>query len=198
MVRQRTDGDVEWAGGATESLGKRKRGWPKGRKRDGSRGKMIRVEQDRSDPAPETNAGMFAVEKLVAHRIRDQSICYLVKWQGFADSENTWEEEKDLPHATCVAPYWKSLGVRKAAIEIGRGRAGLLAQRARGPIPRQGNNKPEPLESVANTNETAETASTDRRARKIPGTGRRPRSIWRRREWEKARKQLISHMGLNA
>jgi Chromo (CHRromatin Organisation MOdifier) domain len=38
----------------------------------------------------------FLVERLVRKRVRGKRVQYLVKWQGYPENENTWEDEKDI------------------------------------------------------------------------------------------------------
>ncbi|KAF7502846.1 hypothetical protein GJ744_005001 [Endocarpon pusillum] len=38
----------------------------------------------------------FLVERLVRKRVRRKRVQYLVKWQGYPENENTWEDEKDI------------------------------------------------------------------------------------------------------
>lgn len=40
----------------------------------------------------------FLVERLVRKRVRGKRVQYLVKWQGYPEDENTWEDEKDIHH----------------------------------------------------------------------------------------------------
>ena len=39
---------------------------------------------------------VFEVEKILAHRTRNNGKEYLVKWLGYPDSDNTWEPDTNL------------------------------------------------------------------------------------------------------
>jgi hypothetical protein len=55
---------------------------------------------------PEDN--QYRVEKLVGKRRLERTFEYEVKWQGYPDSENTWEKRKDID-PDIVAAYETSL-----------------------------------------------------------------------------------------
>jgi len=40
--------------------------------------------------------GIFEVDRVIAHRWRNQSLEFLVKWSGFSDGENTWEPARHI------------------------------------------------------------------------------------------------------
>ena len=48
------------------------------------------------------------VEKIVDKRSRDGRIEYLIKWQGYSTTENTWEPENYLRCKEMVAKYEKA------------------------------------------------------------------------------------------
>ena len=51
----------------------------------------------------------YEVEKILAHRQygRNQQMQYLVKWQGYPDSDNTWEPKENL-HADELLQEYKT------------------------------------------------------------------------------------------
>ena len=66
------------------------------------------------DPAPEPAIEFpdghqeYEVEAILAHRKRRGNIQYLVKWKGYADHENTWQNVKDLEHAKDLLGKYKA------------------------------------------------------------------------------------------
>lgn len=52
----------------------------------------------------------YVVEKVVDKKILDDGgILYLIKWEGYPDSENTWEPKENITSKTLIAQYEKSL-----------------------------------------------------------------------------------------
>ena len=43
-----------------------------------------------------TNQRIYKVESIKGHKKRGRKLFYLIKWDGFPDSENTWEPEENL------------------------------------------------------------------------------------------------------
>ena len=63
------------------------------------------------------------MEKILDERTngRDKRKQYLVKWVGWPDSHNTWEDEENLRNAPdLVVQYENEKKQRSAATEIGR------------------------------------------------------------------------------
>ena len=55
----------------------------------------------------------FVVERVLDHQNMGNQCEYLVKWEGFPDSENTWEPESNFDMRKCISDYLQSLGERK-------------------------------------------------------------------------------------
>jgi len=52
----------------------------------------------------------YVVEKVVDKKILDNGgILYLIKWEGYPDSENTWEPKENITSKTLIAQYEKSI-----------------------------------------------------------------------------------------
>jgi len=52
----------------------------------------------------------YVVEKVVDKKILDDGgILYLIKWEGYPDSDNTWEPKENITSKTLIAQYEKSL-----------------------------------------------------------------------------------------
>jgi hypothetical protein len=49
----------------------------------------------------------YEVETIISHRKRGKGYQYLVKWEGYAESENTWEPEASLGNAQQVLKTYK-------------------------------------------------------------------------------------------
>ena len=50
---------------------------------------------------------VYQVEKIVSHRGNDPTnYQYLVKWQGYPDEDNTWQEAKHFLDDQCIREYW--------------------------------------------------------------------------------------------
>ena len=53
----------------------------------------------------------YEVEKILAHRIHNNVIEYLIHWKGYSNEERTWEPEENLTNArTILNAYKRSLG----------------------------------------------------------------------------------------
>ena len=57
------------------------------------------VHDQSSTPVIDPNC-MYKVEKVLRGRYRDNTLQYLIKWQNFPSSENTWEPVENLNQAT--------------------------------------------------------------------------------------------------
>ncbi|KAG0331364.1 hypothetical protein BG004_001700 [Podila humilis] len=73
---------------------------------------------DEGSQDEEETTDVFEVERVVAHR-RDKAgnLSYQLKWQGYPDSDNTWEQEESVFCHDLVSEYWEryqSLGGRKS------------------------------------------------------------------------------------
>eukprot|EP00118_Oscarella_pearsei_P025748 m.308701 g.308701 ORF g.308701 m.308701 type:complete len:183 (+) comp44537_c0_seq1:87-635(+) len=55
----------------------------------------------------ESDDGVFQVEKVVAHRTKDEEIEYFLKWKGYSSSMNTWEPSGHMNCPGLVREYWK-------------------------------------------------------------------------------------------
>ncbi|AFN82627.1 chromobox protein [Encephalitozoon romaleae SJ-2008] len=51
---------------------------------------------------------IYTVDKIVGHRRRRGTKQYLVKWEGYSDSENTWEDEKNIFCKKLIKEYEES------------------------------------------------------------------------------------------
>jgi hypothetical protein len=61
-------------------------------------------------PAPDADPPEYIPESVLEHRVRGGAIQYFVKWVGYSDSENTWEDEADLTEhggADLIVAYMK-------------------------------------------------------------------------------------------
>ena len=49
--------------------------------------------------------GVYAVLKIVTHRVTDDETWFLVRWAGYASSHDTWHLRKDLPGCEALKEY---------------------------------------------------------------------------------------------
>ncbi|CAG8553628.1 6769_t:CDS:2 [Funneliformis caledonium] len=49
----------------------------------------------------------YIVEKILEHRIKKGITQYYLKWKGFPEEDNTWENESDIFATELVEEYWK-------------------------------------------------------------------------------------------
>jgi hypothetical protein len=49
----------------------------------------------------------FEVEAIVAHWKKGWGLQFLIKWQGYPTSDNSWEPQKNLKHATEILSSYK-------------------------------------------------------------------------------------------
>jgi hypothetical protein len=50
---------------------------------------------------------VFEVERVVGHRGVPGKYQYHVKWKGYDDSENTWQDSNSFLDTDCIVKYWK-------------------------------------------------------------------------------------------
>lgn len=68
-----------------------------------------------SDYGSEISEGEFVVEKICGKRIKNKKVQYLVKWDGYDVSDNTWELEDKLTCFDKILKYEESLKKKKTA-----------------------------------------------------------------------------------
>jgi len=56
---------------------------------------------------------VHVVEEILKHAGRSNAYKYLVKWENFDESENSWIEEKDVLNKSLLYKYWKSKSKEK-------------------------------------------------------------------------------------
>ena len=49
----------------------------------------------------------FEVDQILNHRSHRGCTQYLVKWKGYNDEDNTWQDEDDLENATALLTEYK-------------------------------------------------------------------------------------------
>jgi hypothetical protein len=54
----------------------------------------------------------FNVEKILRHKGKGASLCYLVKWEGYPDSDNSWVKPSDFVDTRIITDYWADLAQR--------------------------------------------------------------------------------------
>ena len=47
----------------------------------------------------------FTVEKILDKRVRNSKVEYLIKWEGYPDTENTWEPQENLDCPDIISAY---------------------------------------------------------------------------------------------
>lgn len=47
----------------------------------------------------------FTVERILDKRIRNSKVEYLIKWEGYPDTENTWEPQENLDCPDIISAY---------------------------------------------------------------------------------------------
>lgn len=47
----------------------------------------------------------FSVEKILDKRVRNSKVEYLIKWEGYPDTENTWEPQDNLDCPDIISAY---------------------------------------------------------------------------------------------
>lgn len=56
-----------------------------------------------------TNEDEYVVEKVVKHRKSKRGTEYFVKWEGYNESDNTWEHESNVYCEELLKEYWDSI-----------------------------------------------------------------------------------------
>ena len=54
----------------------------------------------------------YIVEKIVKHKKKATHYSYLIKWEGYPDSQNTWEPDENIPHEI-KKQYWDEIKNKK-------------------------------------------------------------------------------------
>ena len=47
----------------------------------------------------------FTVERILDKRVRNSKVEYLIKWEGYPDTENTWEPQENLDCPDIISAY---------------------------------------------------------------------------------------------
>ncbi|ORX79111.1 chromo-domain-containing protein [Basidiobolus meristosporus CBS 931.73] len=64
--------------------------------------------EEEEEEEEEAKAEVYVVEKVVNHRKRKGKTQYLLKWKGYPEEENTWEDEENLFCHELIEKYLKS------------------------------------------------------------------------------------------
>ncbi|CAG8526819.1 943_t:CDS:2 [Paraglomus occultum] len=54
----------------------------------------------------------YVVERVLRHRRKNGHLQFFLKWKGYPDSENTWEDEENVFAQNLVEEYWEGIGGR--------------------------------------------------------------------------------------
>ncbi|CAD26164.1 CHROMOBOX PROTEIN [Encephalitozoon cuniculi GB-M1] len=69
-------------------------------------------------------ADIYTVDRIVGDRKKKGVKQYLVKWEGYPDSENTWEDEKNIFSKELIKEYEESRkGSKSSSSQMGKKRA---------------------------------------------------------------------------
>jgi len=87
--------------------------------------KLANKSNDNSTDEPEINNEskakvkdrQYSVEKIVKKRVRGNKVQYLLKWQGYSDAENTWEDEDNLTDCQSLLKEFNSKVETEPTIE---------------------------------------------------------------------------------
>lgn len=55
----------------------------------------------------------FTVEKILDKRVRASKVEYLIKWEGYPDTENTWEPQENLDCPDIISAYEEKSAKKK-------------------------------------------------------------------------------------
>ncbi|MCJ1328697.1 hypothetical protein MMC10_005374 [Thelotrema lepadinum] len=74
------------------------------------------ADEDEEDDEDEVEETTYVVEKVLGHDIDRNVVKYEVKWQGYDETENTWEPEENLVGAQDILEaYFEDIGGRPSA-----------------------------------------------------------------------------------
>jgi len=57
---------------------------------------------------------VYIVERIVKHRKKGSRVQYFLKWKGYPDSENTWEDESNVFAQDLIDDYWQNANQSKS------------------------------------------------------------------------------------
>jgi len=62
----------------------------------------------------------YEVERIVEHRGQPPHTQYLIKWEGYPDEDNTWQNEEDVLAPAILQEYWERVKAGKEANKANR------------------------------------------------------------------------------
>jgi len=65
----------------------------------------------------------FYVDKIIDHKIEGKSTHYLVRWKGYDQGDDSWENEKNLDCPEKLQEYWDSIKTTPVIQTLQRRRA---------------------------------------------------------------------------
>ncbi|KAJ2879092.1 hypothetical protein GGI21_001741 [Coemansia aciculifera] len=74
-------------------------------------------ENEAEEEEEEDNDEVYVVEKIIGHRNENGGQLFHIKWAGYPESENTWEEEGNVLDKDMLAKYWDEKRIEKAKRE---------------------------------------------------------------------------------
>ncbi|KAL1915699.1 uncharacterized protein VTP21DRAFT_6458 [Calcarisporiella thermophila] len=121
------------------------------------------------DEEVEEEGEEFEVEKILKHRRSGKTIKYLLKWKGYSDSENTWEDEKNLTGAKdLIEEYWQEHRERNTSAS------------------RSGSSR-------NSRTRTSGVSKNKKKRRLVSGSSLKNQDLWRRsKDWEADVKEVIT------
>lgn len=60
----------------------------------------------------------YEVERLINHRLKSGRLQYLIKWKGYPETENSWEDEDCLNCPELVAEYHKRDAKKQHLLDV--------------------------------------------------------------------------------